>query len=237
MPSVPPEPWRTAEWFTSPWNHAPELTSGFTFPAQLEVHDVTLRDGEQQAGVEFTSDDKVRIAEALAEAGVHRIEAGLPAVSPADADAVRRIASRGLPAKVYAFSRCMVDDVKVALDCGVQGVVMEIPSSRHLIELGYRWSIERAVDLSVEATSFAHDNGLLVSFFPIDATRASASASPRRRSPSAKPGRSGSRSRAMSASFDATIGLASTCRSSDCWRVSARSRRSSAARTASGASR
>ena len=67
----------------------------------------------------------------------------------------------------------MVDDVKLALDCGVKGVVMEVPSSRHLIELGYRWSVERAIELSVEATNFAHENGLLVSFFPIDATRAS----------------------------------------------------------------
>jgi len=86
---------------------------------------------------------------------------------------VKRIAELGLPADVYAFSRCMVDDVKLALDCGVKGVVMEVPSSRHLIELGYRWSVERAIELSVEATNFAHENGLLVSFFPIDATRAS----------------------------------------------------------------
>ncbi|MHB8490196.1 MAG: pyruvate carboxyltransferase [Candidatus Dormibacteria bacterium] len=134
---------------------------------------MTLRDGEQQAGVEFTADDKVRIAEALAAAGVHRIEAGLPAVSAADAEAVRRIAAAGLPATIYAFSRCMVADVQIAVDCGVRGVVMEIPSSRHLIELGYRWTVERAIELSIEATKFAHDNGLLVSFFPIDATRAS----------------------------------------------------------------
>jgi isopropylmalate/homocitrate/citramalate synthase len=52
---------------------------------------------------------------------------------------------------------------------------MEIPSSRHLIELGYRWSVERAVSASVEATSYAHEQGLKVSFFPIDATRASVS--------------------------------------------------------------
>ena len=58
---------------------------------------MTLRDGEQQAGVEFTSDDKVRIATALAEAGIHRIEAGLPAVSPSDADAIKRMVGEGLP--------------------------------------------------------------------------------------------------------------------------------------------
>jgi isopropylmalate/homocitrate/citramalate synthase len=142
------------------------------FPESIEIHDVTLRDGEQQAGVIFTADDKVRIAEALSEAGVTRIEAGLPAVSPADFEAVKRIAAMGLPSKIYAFSRCTEDDVQRAIDCGVYGVVMEIPSSRHLIEKGYRWSVERAVELSVAATRKAHEAGLLVSFFPIDATRA-----------------------------------------------------------------
>jgi isopropylmalate/homocitrate/citramalate synthase len=103
---------------------------------------------------------------------VHRIEAGLPAVSPADDEAVRLMVKAGLPSEIYAFSRCMVDDVKRAADCGVSGVVMEIPSSHHLIEKAYRWPVERAIDASVEATSLAHELGLKVSFFPIDATRA-----------------------------------------------------------------
>ncbi|HWC69803.1 MAG TPA: pyruvate carboxyltransferase [Actinomycetota bacterium] len=166
------EPWHTDRWFTSPWNFLPEVTEGFHLPSQVQVHDVTLRDGEQQAGVVFTAEEKLRIAEALAEAGVHRIEAGLPAVSPADDEAVRLMVKAGLPSEIYAFSRCMVDDVKRAADCGVSGVVMEIPSSHHLIEKAYRWPVERAIDASVEATSLAHELGLKVSFFPIDATRA-----------------------------------------------------------------
>jgi isopropylmalate/homocitrate/citramalate synthase len=165
-------PWKTDRWFSSPWNYLPEVTSGFTFPAALELHDVTLRDGEQQAGIEFTTDDKIRIADLLAEAGVHRIEAGLPAVSKADEKAVREIVKRNTGAKIYAFSRCMLDDVKLAIDCGVSGVVMEIPSSHHLIERAYRWPLQKAIDLSIEATSYAHEHGLSVSFFPIDATRA-----------------------------------------------------------------
>jgi isopropylmalate/homocitrate/citramalate synthase len=169
---VADEPWKTAKWFSSPWNYLPEVLESVHLPASVQVHDVTLRDGEQQAGVVFTRDDKVRIAEALAEAGVHRIEAGLPAVSPADDTAVRDIVKLDLPAKVYAFSRCTTDDVKRAADCGVAGVVMEIPSSHHLIQTAYRWPVERAIDASIEATSLAHELGLLVSFFPIDATRA-----------------------------------------------------------------
>jgi isopropylmalate/homocitrate/citramalate synthase len=165
-------PWHTEQWFTSAWNHDSEVAN-YRFQPQVEIHDVTLRDGEQQAGVEFTAADKLRIAEALAEAGVHRIEAGLPAVSGEDEKAIRMIVEADLGSKIYAFSRCMVDDVKLAADCGVEGVVMEIPSSSHLIELGYQWSVERAIELSIEATSYAHDQGMAVSFFPIDATRAS----------------------------------------------------------------
>lgn len=166
------EPWHRNEWFTSPWNFMPEIRDALELPSTVQVHDVTLRDGEQQAGVVFTKDDKVRIAEALAEAGVHRIEAGLPAVSPADEAAVKQIVKMGLPSKIYAFSRCITDDVKRAADCGVDGVVMEIPSSHHLVEKAYRWPLQRAIDASVEATSLARDLGLTVSFFPIDATRA-----------------------------------------------------------------
>jgi len=165
-------PWKTDQYFVSPWNYQPEVTAEFSPPAKLEIHDVTLRDGEQQAGVEFTADEKVRIAEKLAEAGVQRIEAGLPAVSPSDAMAVKRIAAAGLPARIFAFSRCMVEDVKRALDTGVKAVVMEVPSSEHIIKYAYRWEYERAIELTIESTRFAHENGMFVSFFPIDSTRA-----------------------------------------------------------------
>ncbi len=164
-------PWKNENWYTSPWNFAPEVTAEWNFPEQIKIHDVTLRDGEQQAGLAFDFDDKIRIAEALAEAGVHRIEAGMPVVSKDDARVVQELAKRNFGPKIYAFSRCMVEDVKRAVDAGVQGVIMEVPASPHLIELGYRWELDRAIDLSIESTKFAHDNGLEVVFFPIDFTR------------------------------------------------------------------
>ncbi len=164
-------PWKTENWHTSPWNFAPEVTAEWNFPEQIKIHDVTLRDGEQQAGLAFDFDDKIRIAEALAETGVHRIEAGMPVVSRDDARVVQELAKRDFGPKIYAFSRCMVEDVKRAVDAGVGGVIMEVPASPHLIELGYRWELERAIDLSIESTKYAHDNGLEVVFFPIDFTR------------------------------------------------------------------
>ena len=78
-------------------NFADEVTAGLNFPDKIEIHDVTLRDGEQQCGLVFTRDDKVRIAEKLAEVGVHRIEAGMPVVSKQDEQAIRDIVKMDLP--------------------------------------------------------------------------------------------------------------------------------------------
>jgi isopropylmalate/homocitrate/citramalate synthase len=164
-------PWKTPNWHVSPWNYLPEVTKDFTPPKQVKIHDITLRDGEQQARVIFTKDDKIRIAEKLSEIGVHRIETGMPAVSPNDEAAIREIAKRNLPSEIFCFCRCMVPDVKLAADCGVSGIVIEIPSSKHLIEQGYKWPLEKAIELSIKATAAAKEQGLYTVFFTIDATR------------------------------------------------------------------
>jgi isopropylmalate/homocitrate/citramalate synthase len=166
------EPWKTDKWFVSPWNFADPVRQQLHFPKQIKFHDITLRDGEQQTGVIFTQDDKIRIAEGLAEAGVHRIEAGMPVVSPSDTAAIKEIVKRKLGPEIFAFSRCMVDDVKRAVDCGVTGVVMEVPSSTHIIQYAYKWQFEKAIQLSIESTAYAHSQGLQVVFFPIDFSRA-----------------------------------------------------------------
>jgi isopropylmalate/homocitrate/citramalate synthase len=96
----------------------------------------------------------------------------MPAVSPSDAEAIKVIAEMGLDAEVFAFSRCMAEDVKRAADLGVKGIIMEVPSSEHIIEYAYKWPLERAVETSIKATQAAKEAGLYTVFFPIDASRA-----------------------------------------------------------------
>jgi isopropylmalate/homocitrate/citramalate synthase len=164
-------PWKSENWFSSAWNFSEEVTKDLHFPKSIKIHDVTLRDGEQQTGVAFTFDDKLRIAEGLAEAGIHRIEAGLPAVSPDDFKAIAEIVKRDLGPEIYSFCRCMKADIDASVDCGVKGLIMEVPASKHLIEYAYKWPLQKAIDLSIEATSYAHEKGLEVVFFPIDFSR------------------------------------------------------------------
>jgi isopropylmalate/homocitrate/citramalate synthase len=75
----------------------------------------------------------MKIARALAAAGVHRIETGMPAVSKVDEAAIKEIVQADLGPEIFAFSRCMAADVKLAKECGVKGIVVEIPSSEHVI--------------------------------------------------------------------------------------------------------
>ncbi len=168
------QPWKTEKWFVSPWNYEPEVTSKFQFPLakEIKIHDITLRDGEQQAGIAYTLEDKMKIAKALAEAGVHRIETGMPAVSKEDERAIKEIVQANFGPEIFAFSRCMVSDVKLAKECGVKGVVVEIPSSEHIIKHAYGWELQKAIDLSIEATLLAKELGLYTVWFPIDASRA-----------------------------------------------------------------
>jgi 2-isopropylmalate synthase len=85
---------------------------------RIRIFDTTLRDGEQTPGAALTVDEKVNVARQLARLRVDVIEAGFPAASPGEAEAVRRIATEvgaadDAPA-IAALARCVPADVTVA---------------------------------------------------------------------------------------------------------------------------
>src|SRR5215218_6363936 len=114
-------------WWVSPYNLVPEVRNTFQLPPRLQIHDATLRDGEQTPGVVFSVADKVAIAEKMAEVGVDRIEAGMPAVSDQDFQAIKEITKLNLPSKIFTFARAMRADIDKSLECGAHGVVVEVP--------------------------------------------------------------------------------------------------------------
>lgn len=160
------------KWWVSPSNFVEEVTSKFQFPKKIEILDTTLRDGEQQPRIVFTKKDKIEIAKKLDEAGVHRIEAGTPAASKEDAEAIKEICNLGLNAKIFAFVRNVESDIELAKECGVHGVLAEVPGSNHLLKHGMKWTVEKAINAAVKSTKLAHELGLYVTFFPADGSRA-----------------------------------------------------------------
>jgi isopropylmalate/homocitrate/citramalate synthase len=163
---------RENEWWVSPYNYAPEVRNTYELPARVRIHDATLRDGEQTPGVVMSVADKIAIAEKLDEIGVDRIEAGMPAVSEQDFQAIKEISKLGLNAKIYTFARAINADIDKAIECGCHGVIVEVPIGYPKLKYQFKWTWEDVLKKSVGVINHAKSRGLHVVYFPYDTTRA-----------------------------------------------------------------
>jgi methanogen homocitrate synthase len=163
---------RENEWWVSPYNFVPEVRGTFDLPEKVSIHDATLRDGEQTPGVVFSVADKIAIAEKLDDVGVERIEAGMPAVSEQDFEAIKLISKRGLKARIYTFARAINADIDKALECGCHGVIVEVPIGYPKLKYQFKWTWEDVLRKSVGVINYAKSRGLHVVYFPYDTTRA-----------------------------------------------------------------
>ena len=93
------------------------MTGAAVAPGTVRIFDTTLRDGEQAPGAGLTAAEKLEVARQLARLKVDVIEAGFPAASPGDFEAVRRIAeeTKGGIA-VAALARCRDGDPQRAIE-------------------------------------------------------------------------------------------------------------------------
>jgi len=137
----------------------------------IEVCDVTLRDGEQMPGVVFRPDEKLDIAIRLNEVGVEIIEAGFPVVSEAEKRAVQDVSNLGLDSKISVLSRSVPKDVDAALDCDVDMVSVFIATSELHLKYKLHMTCDQAVKCAFETVEYAKDHGLIVRFSAEDATR------------------------------------------------------------------
>ena len=78
--------------------------------------DTTLRDGEQSPGISLNMSEKLEIAHQLVRLGVDVIEAGFPATSPGDFEAVQAIAREVKGAVVCGLARCVESDIRTCWD-------------------------------------------------------------------------------------------------------------------------
>ncbi len=78
---------------------------------QVLIFDTTLRDGEQSPGASMNTAEKLRLATQLEKLGVDILEAGFPAASEGDLEAVSRIAAKLEKTEVAALARTSKDDI------------------------------------------------------------------------------------------------------------------------------
>jgi len=142
---------------------------------KVYIFDTTLRDGEQSPGATLNTEEKVEIARQLARLGVDIIEAGFPASSPGDLDAVQRVARQVEGPTICALARCIMSDIDAAWE-GVKDAPRRrihtfISTSDIHLEYQLRMTREQVIQRARECVAHARSYVEDVEFSPMDASR------------------------------------------------------------------
>ena len=141
----------------------------------LIIFDTTLRDGEQSPGASMTKEEKTRIARQLERLRVDVIEAGFPASSNGDFEAVHDIAKAIRDSTVCALARANENDIRRAGDALRPAKSMRIhtfiASSPIHMQLKLRMSADQVFEQAIKAIGWAREYTDNVEFSPEDAGR------------------------------------------------------------------
>ncbi|HZI81643.1 MAG TPA: 2-isopropylmalate synthase [Vicinamibacterales bacterium] len=142
---------------------------------QVRIFDTTLRDGEQAPGFSLRPSEKLELARQLDALGVDIIEAGFPIASPADAEAVRTIATEIRRPVIACLARCHKADLERAawaLEPAEQGRIHTFIATSDLhLQAKLRMTREQCLEAAVESVRFARHHTPDVEFSAEDATR------------------------------------------------------------------
>jgi 2-isopropylmalate synthase len=141
----------------------------------VRIFDTTLRDGEQAPGFSLRPAEKLRLARQLDALGVDIIEAGFPIASPADAEAVYRIAQEIRRPTIACLARCHRADLEKAAEAikpAEKGRIHTFIATSDLhLQAKLRMTREQCLDAAVEAVRYARHHTFDVQFSAEDATR------------------------------------------------------------------
>jgi len=120
----------------------------------FSIIESTLREGEQFVGANFTTSQKMEIAQGLDEFGVEYLELTSPVVSKQSYEDIKRIAGMGLQAKVLTHIRCSKGDAERALELPVNGVDIVIGTSSLLRSFSHGKEIAQIIGLAQEVIGY-----------------------------------------------------------------------------------
>ncbi len=126
---------------------------------RIIIFDTTLRDGEQSPGASMNTAEKLRLAKQLERLGVDAMEAGFPASSPGDFEAVKEIAGVIKNVQVTALSRTSKEDIDQAWEAIKYAVDPRIHIFIATSDLHMEWKLqmnrEEVLKSAIDAVRYA----------------------------------------------------------------------------------
>ncbi|TWU72852.1 hypothetical protein ED733_002922 [Metarhizium rileyi] len=139
--------------------------------SNFKIIESTLREGEQFANAFFDTETKINIAKALDDFGVDYIELTSPVASEQSKKDCEAICKLGLKAKILTHVRCTMDDAKVAIETGVDGLDLVIGTSHFLREYSHGKDMAYITRQALEVIEFVKSKGVEVRFSSEDSFR------------------------------------------------------------------
>ena len=143
--------------------------------SKIQIFDTTLRDGEQSPGVNLNKLEKLEIAKQLERFGVDRMEAGFPASSKGDFDAVKMIADTVKNTSVTALARSIKSDIDAAWEAlkGADEPCVHIFIATSPIHMKYKLQMtpEEVIAQATEMVKYASGKFSQVQWSAEDASR------------------------------------------------------------------
>ncbi len=137
----------------------------------FHIIESTLREGEQFEGAHFTPADKLEIAAALDAFGVEYMELTTPIASPSSEADLRAIAKMPRRFQLLTHIRAKLDEAKLAVDCGVDGVDIYIGTSPYMRQYSHGRSLQEIVEVSREIVTYLKAQGIKTRFSTEDTFR------------------------------------------------------------------
>lgn len=137
----------------------------------FSIIESTLREGEQFVNAFFDTNSKIEIAKALDDFGVEYIELTSPVASEQSRLDCEAICKLNLNAKILTHIRCHMDDARVAVETGVDGVDIVIGTSSFLREFSHGKDMNYIIKHATEVIKFIQSKGLQVRFSSEDSFR------------------------------------------------------------------
>jgi len=137
----------------------------------FSIIESTLREGEQFANAFYTTEQKVKIAKMLDAFGVEYIELTSPAASEQSRKDCEIIAGLGLKSKTLTHIRCHMDDARLAVETGVDGIDVVFGTSSYLREFSHGKDIDYIIRTAREVIEYIKSQGREVRFSSEDSFR------------------------------------------------------------------